>query len=376
VRWRVIASGALFALTVFFSGFLVLSPSAHILKKFPPDTDPKCIREAMYYRVTCNGVQCLLCPFKCFLPEGQRGICNVRINWGGKLYSMVYSQPGAVHVDPIEKKPVFHMLPGTRAFSIATAGCNLRCQFCQNWDIAQSFPETVRSRLMTPEDVVQAAIETGCSSIAYTYSEPVVFYEYMLDTAKLAKAKGLKNIVVTGGFISPEPLHELAQYIDIFKVDLKGFNDRFYRKVCGAPLKYVLETLVQLGQEGKLVEIVNLVVPTLNDNPAEISKMSEWVRENLGVDTPVFFSRFHPDYRLTNLPPTPVTTLEEARSIALSGGLHYVYLGNVPGHEGENTYCPDCGRVVIRRFGFAVLENNIPNGKCKFCGREIAGIWK
>ncbi len=283
----------------------------------------------------------------------------------------------SVHIDPIEKKPVYHMLPGSRIFSIATVGCNLKCSFCQNWEISQCYPEEVKNptKILTPEEVVAAAIANNCNSIAYTYSEPIVFYEYVLDTAKLAKEKGLKNVLVSAGYINPEPLKKLAPYFDVIKIDLKGFNKQFYRKIVGGDLEYVLAALKELKKQGVMTEIVNLVVPTLNDDMAEITKMCEWIYNNMGPDTPLFFSRFTPQYKLANLPTTPIETLEKAREIALKSGLRYVYIGNVPGHPGENTYCPKCGRVLIRRYGYAVLENNIRKGRCVFCMEKIPGIW-
>jgi len=282
-----------------------------------------------------------------------------------------------VHIDPIEKKPVYHMLPGSRIFSIATVGCNLRCSFCQNWEISQCYPEQAKTfgQILTPEQVVDAAIKNGCNSIAYTYSEPAVFYEYMIDTAKLAKEKGLRNVMVSAGYINPEPLKELAPYFDVIKIDLKGFNEGFYRKTVGGDLRYVLDTLRELKKLGVMTEVVNLVVPGLNDDMAQIKRMCGWIYENMGPDTPVFFSRFTPQYRLSNLPATPIETLEKAREIALGSGLRYVYIGNVPGHPGENTYCPDCGRILIHRYGYAILENNIRAGKCVFCAKIIPGIW-
>ncbi len=336
------------------------------------------IRQAEWSKMDCLGVQCTLCPFRCFLPEGARGICRVRINVAGRLKTLVYAQPVSVHIDPIEKKPVYHMLPGSRIFSIATVGCNLRCSFCQNWEISQSYPEEAKGEgreIMTPRQVVDAAIESGCNSIAYTYSEPVVFYEYVIDTAKLAKEKGLRNVMVSAGYINPEPLEKLAPYFDVIKIDLKGFNERFYRKTVGGDLRYVLDTLKELKKLGVMTEVVNLIVPGLNDDMAEIKRMCEWIYSNMGPDTPVFFSRFTPQYRLGNLPATPIETLEKAREIALGTGLRYVYLGNVPGHPGENTYCPGCGRVLIRRYGYAILENNIRDGRCVFCAEKIPGIW-
>lgn len=335
-------------------------------------------RPADWWNPDCLGVQCELCPFRCFLPEGSRGICRVRMNVAGGLKTLVYAQPVSVHVDPIEKKPVYHMVPGSRIFSIATAGCNLRCNFCQNWEISQCYPEQARTggQIMTPGQVVEAAIGTGCNSIAYTYSEPTVFYEYMLDTARLAKEKGLKNVMVSAGYINAKPLAKIAPYFDVIKIDLKGFNEKFYREVVGGDLKYVLDTLKELKRLGVFTEIVNLVVPSLNDNMQEIAGMSKWIYDNLGPDTPLFFTRFAPQYRLANLPATPLETLEEARKVAMAAGLRYVYIGNVPGHPAENTYCPGCGRVVVKRYGYTIVENNIKDGKCAFCGTKIPGVWK
>lgn len=350
----------------------------------PPNTvhnfaalDCERIKTALWQKPACLGVQCTLCPFYCFLSEGGRGLCRVRMNVSGELKTLVYAQPVSVHIDPIEKKPVYHMLPGSRIFSFATVGCNLRCNFCQNWEISQSYPEEAKGELLTPEEAVESAVKSGCNSIAYTYSEPVVFYEYVLDTARLAKAKGLRNVLVSACYINPEPLRKLAPYFDVIKIDLKGLNERFYRDTVGGELKFVLETLKELKKTGVLIEVVNLVVPALNDNMSEIKQMCEWIYRNLGADTPLFFSRFAPQYRLTNLPPTPIETLEEARNIALKTGLRYVYLGNVAGHPAENTYCPRCAKVLVRRYGYAILENNIiKNGKCPACGESIPGIWE
>lgn len=355
---------------------IAIYPPPRTINSIIPIDEAK-FRQAEWWGQDCLGAQCKLCPFRCFLPEGSRGICRVRMNVGGKLRTLVYAQPVSVHIDPIEKKPVYHMFPGSKIFSIATVGCNLRCSFCQNWEISQAYPEQARASgtIMSPAQVVEAAIENNCQAIAYTYSEPAVFFEYVLDTAKLAKQRGLKNVLVSAGYINPEPLRELAPYLDVVKIDLKGFNQGFYRRVVGGDLEYVLVTLKELHKLNVLTEVVNLVVPTLNDDMGEITRMAEWIYNNLGPDTPLFFSRFGPQYKLANLPATPVETLEEARAIALKAGLRYVYIGNVPGHSGENTYCPRCGKVLIRRYGYAILENNIKNGKCVFCGEEIPGIW-
>ncbi len=321
-------------------------------------------------------VQCLLCPFKCILDEGERGVCYVRVNIGGKLISLVYGKPAAVHVDPIEKKPIYHMYPGSGAFSIATFGCNLGCKFCQNWQLSQGKPEENINYDLPPARVVELAIKYKCKSIAYTYSEPVVFYEYMYDTAVIAKSKGIKNIFVTAGFINPAPLRKLAKYIDAANVDLKGFTEEYYRNVCYGALKPVLRTLEILAEEGVLVEITNLIVPTLNDDMRIIKKMCKWIYKNLGPQYPLHFSRFFPMYKLTHLPPTPVETLLKARKIAKEAGLYYVYVGNVYVEDGGTTFCPSCKKALVVRRGYSVVEYNITKeGRCKYCGEKIYGIW-
>jgi pyruvate formate lyase activating enzyme len=321
-------------------------------------------------------VMCKLCPRRCILRLGQRGFCGVRENINGELFSLCYGLPCAVHIDPIEKKPFFHFLPKSRSFSLATVGCNLRCKFCQNWSISMAKPEDVVNFSLSPEDLVRMAKERNCESIAYTYTEPAIFYEYMLDTAKLAKKEGIKNVMHSAGYINPEPLREICKYLDGINIDLKGFTEDFYSELTYGSLSSVLQTLKIIKEEGVHLEITNLVIPTKNDSPQEIKQMCLWIKENLGQDTVLHFSRFWPMYKLTNLAPTPVTTLEEAKRIAEEVGLKYVYIGNVPGHRGENTYCPKCKRLLIRRIGFSVLENNIEKGRCKFCGEEIPGVWE
>ncbi len=343
--------------------------------KDSPNANPG-VREAKWWKSACAGVQCTLCPFDCFLPEGARGRCNVRMNQAGRLVTLVYGQPLAVHVDPIEKKPVFHLYPGSRSFSLATAGCNLRCSFCQNWEISQVRPEQAKGQTMMPEQVVENALLTDSRSIAYTYSEPAVFYEYVYDTARLAKERGLKNVMVSAGYIHEAPLKELSPFIDVMKVDLKGFNEDFYRKTVGGKLKYVLNTIVNVAKFGIFGEIVNLVIPTLNDSPGEIRQLCRWVRREVGPDFPVFFSRFTPQYQLKNLPPTPVETIQRAREIGLEEGLHYVYTGNTPGDAGENTYCPTCHRALIERYGYAVIAYRLKSGGfCPYDGTKIPGVW-
>lgn len=333
-------------------------------------------REALYYtKINKNTVQCELCPRRCMLMDGIRGFCRVRQAEKGKLYSLVYGTPCSYHIDPIEKKPLYHMLPASPIFSIATAGCNLRCKFCQNWTISQRAPEETPNIKMNPQQVVQQALANNCASIAYTYSEPIIFYEYMLDTARLAKEKGLKNVMVTAGYINEQPLRELSKYIDAANVDLKGFDENYLRKVCGQELAPLLAALKIFKEEGVHLELTNLIVPTLNDDMQTIKKMCLWIRDNLGPDTPLHFSRFTPMYQLKNLYLTPTSTLEEAKRTAEEAGLKFVYIGNVPGHSAEDTFCPDCEALLIERAGYIIKQNNIVQGKCRFCGRSIPGIW-
>lgn len=296
------------------------------------------------------------------------------MNKNGTLYSLVYGKPCAVHVDPIEKKPFFHFLPGTTAFSIATAGCVLSCKFCQNWQISQAKPEETDAYDLPPEKVVSTALAHKCRSITYTYTEPTVFYEYMYDTAVIAKKRGIKNTMHSCGYINEKPLRRLTKYMDAADIDLKGFTEDFYRRICNGSLKPVLDSLTVLKEEGVWLEITNLVIPTLNDDLKKISEMSRWIIKNLGPDVPIHFSRFFPHYKLTNLPPTPVETLEGTRKTAMDAGLKYVYIGNIR-HDGENTICPKCRKMIIERIGYFVKENHITNGKCKFCNTAIAGVW-
>lgn len=335
------------------------------------------IHEARYYKkVDKQTVQCQLCPRGCRLTDGQRSWCRAREPKNGKLYSLVYGLPCAVHIDPIEKKPLFHFLPGTSIFSISTAGCNFRCKFCQNWQISQFPPEETQNYSLPPEEVVKKTIECKCPSIAYTYTEPSIFFEYMLDTAKLAKKQGLKNMYHSNGSLNPEPAKEIAQYLDGANVDLKAFTEKFYNEISEGFLERTLDTLKILKKNGVHLEITNLVIPTLNDDPEKIKAMCFWIKENLDDQTPLHFTRFWPMYKLKNLNPTPVETLEKTREVAISQGLKFVYIGNVPGHSAEHTYCPDCKKILIRRAGFTVLENNIgKDGKCKFCKRYIPGVW-
>jgi pyruvate formate lyase activating enzyme len=342
----------------------------------PAESDAQFTVEAQHYeKLPYKKIKCKLCPRQCVIDDRERGYCGVRENRGGTYYSLVHSRVAAAHVDPIEKKPFFHFLPGTLAFSIATAGCNVNCKMCQNWDISQVRPEQVRSTYAPPQKVAALAKQYQCVSIAYTYSEPIIFYEYMMDTAPAGHEQGVKSVVVTGGYIEQEPLKKLCAAVDAIKVDLKAFSEKFYKEVVNGELKPVLDTLVTLQKLGRWSEIVYLVVPTLNDGEAEFKALARWIKSDLGVDVPLHFSRFHPEYLLKNLPPTPLETLERAKAIADAEGLHYVYIGNVPGHPAEKTYCPKCRRVVVDRTGYTVGGVHIRKGRCQYCQQPIAGVW-
>ena len=322
-----------------------------------------------------GAVRCNLCPHRCIVAAGERGLCRVRENRDGRLVSMVYGNPCAVHMDPIEKKPFFHFLPTAVAFSIATAGCNLRCLYCQNWSMSQVSPDETENSNLPPPEVVRSALKYEAPVIAFTYTEPTVFYEYMLATARLGRTQGLRSAVVSAGFISPEPLRRLCETVDAIKIDLKGYDEDFYRTVCGAELKPVLEAVRVIFQAGVHLEIVNLVVPTLNDRMDQLKALAGWVARELSPDVPLHFSRFFPQYQMANLPPTPLETLTQARQVAMAEGLRYVYVGNVPGDPGNNTFCPRCGRAVVVRDGFAVLEYHLKGDRCETCDERIPGVW-
>jgi len=344
---------------------------------FAVSGDERFIHEASFYeKLPYQKIKCKLCPRECVIDDHERGYCGVRENRGGTYYTLVHSRVCAAHIDPVEKKPFFHFYPGTLAFSVATAGCNVNCKMCQNWDISQARPEQVHAEYLPPATLAQLARENGCDSIAYTYSEPVIFYEYVADSARAARAAGVKSAVVTGGYIQQEPLKKLCGLVDAVKVDLKGFTQKFYKEVVNGELKPVLEALATMRKLGMWNEIVYLVIPTLNDSDAEFKGLARWVKTELGPDVPVHFTRFHPEYLLKNLPPTPLETLERAKAIGDAEGLHYVYIGNVPGHPAENTYCPKCRRIVVKRTGFTIEGMFLKKGKCQYCQQEIAGIWK
>ncbi|MBU7014976.1 MAG: AmmeMemoRadiSam system radical SAM enzyme [Theionarchaea archaeon] len=332
-------------------------------------------KEGYHYITLGDYVKCQVCPNQCVLREGIGSVCRNKTNYKGTLYTLAYGNPCAVHVDPVEKKPLFHFLPSSSVYSLATAGCNFRCLNCQNWEISQRSPEETTNMELFPQEVVMRAEQGGCQSIAYTYSEPTAWYEYMYDTARIATERKIKNIWVTNGYMNELPLRDLCQYLDAANVDLKSFDDKIYHELNAGMLQPVLDTLKILKEEKVWVEITNLVVPTWTDDLDMIREMCQWLYENIGPDFPLHFSRFHPDYKLQHLPPTPVEILKKAHAIAAEEGLHYVYIGNVPGIEEQQTVCPSCQKVVVERNGFLVMQMHISQGACDFCGEPVAGVW-
>jgi len=352
------------------------SPAAALGISSAVEDDTRFRAEARFYeKLPGKNVRCKLCPRGCVVSDRERGHCRVRENRGGTYYTLVHSRVCAAHVDPIEKKPFFHFHPGIVAFSLATAGCNVNCKFCQNWEISQAKPEDLPARYMPPADLASLAKQNQCPAVAFTYSEPTVWNEFVTDAADAAHAQGLKAVVVSNGFIQQEPLKRLCRHVDAIKIDLKSFSAKYYREVVNGELQPVLDTLVTTRKEAKWMEIVHLVVPTLNDGDAEFRDLARWIKANLGNDVPIHFTRFQPLYLLKNLPPTPVETLERAKAIADGEGLQYTYIGNVPGHPAENTYCPKCHRLLIERAGFTVTQNHVRKGKCEYCQHVIPGAW-
>ncbi len=321
-------------------------------------------------------IECQICPKLCRIAPGQSGECRIRVNLDGDLRAVTWGFPSAAHIDPIEKKPLFHFLPGTRIFSIATAGCNLHCRNCQNWELSQGNPEEVDTWEMQPKDVVELAQLRGCPSIAYTYSDPIVFFEYAVDTARLARDRGLNNVLVTAGYANAAPARELLSVADAANVDLKFFDDRLYREICDASLAPVLRFISMARQMGVVLELTHLVIPTLNDDDAVFGRMCRWIISELGRDTPLHLSRFSPRHKLQNLPPTPVSTLQRMRQLALAEGLQFVYVGNVPGSEGESTFCPNDGTLLVARRGYTVGRNALDaQGRCPKCNQAPYGRW-
>ncbi len=343
---------------------------------FAGANDEAVLREADFYeKLDRNRVRCTLCPHRCVVSDGQRGRCRVRENRHGNYYSLVYGRPSAIHLDPIEKKPFFHVYPGSRSYSIATVGCNMTCRFCQNWELSQAAPEDADLAYRSPSDIVDMAEKSGARTISYTYNEPTVFHEYMLDCAKAGLERGVESVMVSAGFIEEKAQRALFPVLKAVKIDLKAFTESFYSQVCGGRLQPVLNALKRLADSGVWFEIVVLVIPTLNDGEDELNRMTEWIASKLGRDVPVHFSRYHPTYKMINIPPTPLQTLQRARRIALEQGCRFVYIGNIAVKEEQYTFCPSCGAAVIKRYGYRIIENSISNGSCKFCGKNIPGIW-
>lgn len=341
-----------------------------------PDEASRFIAPARHWEKGDNDeVTCRLCPRLCELEKGQRGDCRVRQNINGELKTLVHGRVVSLHVDPIEKKPMFHFLPASSALSLATAGCNFRCRFCQNWQISQNRPEDVEAVYLAPAKVAAMAAEKKIAGIAYTYSEPVVFYEFMLDTAREARKRGVRNVMISNGSIRPEPMRELCEVLDGIKVDFKAYQRKFYSDVCRGELQPVLDTMKLVRSLGKWLEIVVLIIPTLNDSAAECKEMCQWIHGELGPDVPLHFSRFTPNYKMRNLPATPMKTLERNCDIAQECGIRYIYLGNAPGHRRESTWCPGCGEQVIERYGFVARSRLKPGGKCPRCEYPIPGVW-
>jgi pyruvate formate lyase activating enzyme len=331
----------------------------------------------LYESLKDDKVKCNLCNHRCVISEGKRGICNVRENQGGILNTLVYGKLIARHIDPIEKKPLFHLFPGSLSYSIATVGCNFKCRFCQNADIAQMPSDrdgVIMGDFYAPEDIVKAAAQGNCKSIAYTYTEPTVYFELAYDTAKLAHQKEIKNVFVTNGYMTAEALEMIHPYLDAANVDLKAFSEEFYRDLCGAKMEPVKETPKRMKTLDVFVEVTTLIIPGLNDTEVELGQLAAFIAEDLGPETPWHISRFHPTYKLTNHPSTPLETLIGARKIGQKAGLRYVYTGNVPGEVGENTFCYNCGSLLIERWGFLVKKNHIKNDRCTVCDAQIDGV--
>ena len=331
----------------------------------------------LYKKLKKKAVRCDLCHHRCVIQESQSGRCAVRENLSGILHTRVYGKLIARNIDPIEKKPLFHFYPGSRSYSIATVGCNFKCLFCQNADIAQ-MPADHKGRIMgtdlSAEEIVRDAVKNRCQSISYTYTEPTIYFELAYDTARLAHRQGLSNVFVTNGYMTPEALEKISPYLDAANVDLKAYSDDFYQQYCGSRLAPVKETLRRMKKGGVFVEVTTLLIPGLNDASSELKALANFLAAELGPDTPWHISRFHPTYKLTDRPATPVAVLARTRNIGIAAGLRYVYTGNVPGDAGEHTFCHACGKRLIERRGFYILKYDIDNGKCKFCGVTIDGI--
>ncbi|MFN8255292.1 MAG: AmmeMemoRadiSam system radical SAM enzyme [Bacteroidales bacterium] len=352
------------------SGAVIFNP----VNTFSSFNNPP-FKEASYYVVTPRGIKCQICPNECDIKPGETGNCHTRLRKNDKLYAMAYSNPCAINVDPIEKKPLYQFFPGSTAYSVAIAGCNLVCLNCQNWTISQTGPDKTENYNLSPKDLVDQAIKNNCKSIAYTYSEPIVSFEWVRDSAIIAREKKIKTVLVSNGYINEKPLRELCKYLDASNVDLKSFSEDIYLKLNGGKLEPILRTLKIMKELNVWLEITNLVIPSWTDDLKMIREMCKWLKTNGLDDVPLHFSRFFPLYKLTQLPPTPAATLENARKIALEEGLHYVYADNLPGTKSSNTFCPSCKASVIERKGFVITKNIVNSGKCGLCGKPIAGVW-
>jgi pyruvate formate lyase activating enzyme len=357
------------------SAGLICFPSRTMFSESRSGGESPYKRVAMYQEETARGIMCRICPNECVLKEGELSKCNNRKVHDSKLYTMAFGNPCSVNADPVEKKPLYHFLPGSKAYSIATAGCNLVCLNCQNWTISQTSPDKTRNYDLMPDKVVEACLTEKCKSIAYTYSEPVTFYEYVFETATLARNAGVKNIMKSNGYINREPLKKLCSVIDAANIDLKTFSESSYLKLTGGKLQPVLDSLKLIRDMGIWLEITNLIVPEWSDDHDDIGNMCKWLSDNGFKKTPLHFSRFYPIHKLEQLAPTPVEELNNAHRIATEEGLKYVYTGNVPGSEISDTKCPSCNSVIVARRGYRIVANTIKDGKCSKCGEKIDGVW-
>lgn len=354
---------------------LIACPAARLAGRESDAVIDEWSREALFYSKGKDVFYCELCPIDCMIREGKTGDCRTRTVINGKLYSIAYGNPCSVHSDPIEKKPLYHFLPGSNAFSFSTTGCNFVCLNCQNWEISQAKPSDIRHYDLKPGKVVEMCVKNNCKSIAYTYTEPTVFYEYMLDTAQLANNRGIKNLMITNGYIHRKPLKKLADFLDAANVDLKSFDNEIYKKLNRGTLQPVLDTLLIMQENNVWLEITNLVIPGWTDDMKMIKIMCKWLVQN-NLDTqPLHFSRFHPAYKLDKVPYTPDDTLVKARETALDSGMEHVYIGNLPKTDGDSTYCPKCKSLLIERSKFEVVKNRLEAGTCPDCGEKIKGVW-
>ncbi|MBU0710973.1 AmmeMemoRadiSam system radical SAM enzyme [bacterium] len=331
------------------------------------------MKEALWWKRVNDTIQCELCPHRCKIAENRYGLCNVRQNIDGKLYTVAYGHPVAIHLDPIEKKPLYHFFPGSKILSVGTIGCNLFCEFCQNWDIARATTKESKSRDINHQEIIESALSSGSVGIAFTYNEPTVFGEYVMDISRLAHDAGLKTVMVTNGYITPQAITDIYPFIDAANIDLKAFSQDFYRRYCRGDLQSVLEALIEIKKQGTFLELTTLIIPGINDSATEIEEMTRWIVKNLGVDTPLHFSAFHPSFKMMQLQRTSKTELDRARKIAINSGLRYIYEGNIVAFEESNTYCYSCGRLLIERQGYMIDQKNLQGAMCS-CGAKIAVV--